>query len=57
MKKIAFAVLMSLLVFISLVPTVDAAVIDHDKAVGFDEVASTTISQKAEKSSSRIEGL
>lgn len=54
MRKIALAVLMSFFAFISLVPTVNAAVIGHDKVVGFDEVVPTTIAQKAEKSSSRI---
>ncbi|MCY7797762.1 NPP1 family protein, partial [Bacillus spizizenii] len=49
MRKIALAVLMSFFAFISLVPTVDAAVIGHDKVVGFDEVVPTTIAQKAEK--------
>lgn len=49
MKNIVCAVLMSFFAFISLVPTVDAAVIDHDKIVGFNEVVPTTISQKAAK--------
>ncbi|MCY8689490.1 NPP1 family protein, partial [Bacillus spizizenii] len=49
MRKIALAVLMSFFAFISLVPTVDAAVIGHDKVVGFDEDVPTTIAQKAEK--------
>ncbi|MCY9377341.1 NPP1 family protein [Bacillus sp. T17B1] len=49
MRKIAFAVLMSFFAFISLVPTVDAAVIGHDKVVGFEEVVPTTVVQKVEK--------
>lgn len=49
MKKIVFSVLMSFFAFISLVPTVDAAVIDHDKVAGFKEVVPTTISQNAAK--------
>lgn len=49
MKKMVFPVLMSFFVFISFVPAIEAAVIDHDKVVGFHEVVPTTISQKAAK--------
>ncbi|BAB04114.1 NPP1 family protein [Halalkalibacterium halodurans] len=49
MMRFVIGFLLSILASISLVSPANAAVIDHDKVVGFEEVTPTTITQKVAK--------
>lgn len=49
MNKFFLALFLSVFTSISIVSTANAAVIDHDKVVGFREVTPTTVTQKAAK--------
>ncbi|QHZ46302.1 MULTISPECIES: NPP1 family protein [unclassified Bacillus (in: firmicutes)] len=49
MKKIAYVLFLSVLAFVGLTPSANAAVIDHDKVIGFKEVTPVTVTQKAAK--------
>ncbi|CAI6282131.1 MULTISPECIES: NPP1 family protein [Bacillus] len=49
MNKFFLALFLSVITSVSMVSTANAAVIDHDKVVGFREVVPTTVTQKAAK--------